>query len=437
MLLTADWVVPASHSPIAQGAVRVHGSRISAVGTFEDLRSEFPGDAVHEYRGCTIVPGLVNAHTHLALTCLKGLVPPQPFHEWLTHMPRAIDALSSDDMAASATHGAILAIASGSTVVGDIAYGPEAVAIAADTGLGGTFFWEVFGIAPDELPERLHELEYPADPAQACSGRLRCGISPHAPYTSGPGLLQTTHSLAEAQQAAFAVHAAESDAEMQLLRDGTGPFEDLTRQMAPDFQVPGRGAVGYLDDLGVLEGALLIHCVKVLPVELPVLARRARGAVVCPRSNEYLHNGRAAVRRMLEAGVPVGVGTDSLASNHDMDLMEEVRAIREAEPEIPTEDLLKMATVWGAQVLGLEAQFGSLGRGKQADIVVYRVSEDDPAEALIDQAGRSTVEAVVSGGVFRVIDGGAVFAVSPIERASHMARQKAAIALEGVEPGHL
>lgn len=437
MLVSAEWVIPGDGFPIQKGAVRVRGSRISAVGTLYDLRSQFPQDPIHDYPDCTIIPGLVNAHTHLALTCLKGLLPPQPFPEWLATIPKAIQALNADDLAASAVLGAVLSIAAGVTVVGDIAYGPEAIAIAADTGLGGTFYWEVLGITPDELADRLHELEYPADPASACDGRFRCGISPHSPYTSGPALLQTTRKIAEAQQTAFAIHAAESAAETELLRHGTGPLEEVAERMAPDFQAPGVGSIAYLNRLGVLDGAVAVHCTKAVLPDFRLLAKKAAGAVVCPRSNLYLQNGAADIRGLLDANVTVAIGTDSLASNSDLDLLAEARAAREAEPSLVAEELLRMMTVSGARVLGLQDHFGTITAGKQADLAIHRISTDDPVRAIIDEAGRSTVEAVMSGGVFRVLDGGLVFAVTPVERASHMAGQKAALALAGVSDGYL
>jgi cytosine/adenosine deaminase-related metal-dependent hydrolase len=433
MLLAADWVIPGAGFPVRDGAVRVRGSRIADVGDFDRLSAAYPDDPVHEYPGCTMLPGLVNAHSHLALSCMKGMLPPQPFHEWIKQMPAAVAALDADDMAASTTYGAVLAMVSGTTVVGDIAYGPEALAIAADTGLGGTFFWEVFGMPCTELARRLYDLEYPADPGRVCTDRLRCGISPHAPYTSGPDLIRATHTIAIEQHASFAVHVAESDAELELLRDGTGPFARLASRMIPHFEPPGTGAVTYLDQIGALEGTVAVHCVKVLPIELPLLARDAAGAVVCPRSNEYLHNGFAPVRRMLDAGVKVGIGTDSLASNTDLDLMNEARAVREHEPSVTPDEIVRMLTSAGAEVLGLIDDFGTLEQGKQADIVIHRLAGDDPVTQFVENASRSTVEAVVSGGVFRVLDGAPVFALSPVERASHMARQKVALAI-GSDP---
>ena len=160
-----------------------------------------------------------------------------------------------------------------------------------------------------------------------------------------------------------------------------------------------------------------------------MMAQRARGAVLCPRSNAYLMNSKAPAWRMHEMGVLLALGTDSLASNSDLDLFEEARALKKMEPRFSAERLIAMLTRSGARMLDLVGSFGTLEPGKQADISIFRVSGTDPYEALLESAGRSSVEAVMSAGVFRVIEGGPVFALSPVERASHLAREKAKIAV--------
>lgn len=429
MIVTADWVLPVAGPPIRDGALLISGSRIAEVGPRDFLIEKHPRAQVHPFEGCTIVPGLVNAHTHLALTALRGVVPSQPFHDWIKQIPKAYGALSPDDIAASTTHGAIQCILAGVTVVGDITYGPEGISIAADTGLGGTFYWEILGTTGDKLQRRLAAMEYPTDPEALCTGRLRCGLSPHAVYTSGPELLRATHAVATAQRSSFAIHAAESDAEIEVLRSGEGPLRDLAGRLADGFEATGAGVVGYLDGLGVLTDAVLIHGNRILPSEIPAVSRKARGVVLCPRSNAYLHNAKAPAKRLRDGGVLLALGTDSAASNENLDLLAEARALREIEPSFTAEDLLRMVTLSGACVLGLDEEFGTLEPGKQADLVVHRLPGVDPVGELIDRGGRSTVEAVMTGGVFRVLDGGPVFAVSPIERASHLARQKAALAV--------
>ncbi|MDZ4180893.1 MAG: amidohydrolase family protein [Coriobacteriia bacterium] len=429
MLLTASWVLPIRSDPIRHGAVLIHGSRIAEIGPADELLARHPNEPHKEFGGCTLLPGLVNAHTHLAMTCLKGLIPSRPFHEWIARIPTAWRALGADDIAASIAMGAILSITSGVTVVGDIAYGPESLAICADTGLGGTFYWEVLGIKASELPYALHDAEFPLDPARGFDGRLQAGISPHAPYTSGPELLRATHVIASAQRAAYAIHVAESPAEEELMRSGTGPLAGVAERLALGWKTPSTSTVRYLDGLGVLENAVAIHCVNVLPSDIPLIARRTAGIVLCPRSNRYLHVGDAPAERLAASDARLALGTDSLASNSDLDLFAEARALAVSAPGLGARYTVEMMTVGGAQVLGLDEHFGSLEPGRQADLAVYRTDGDNPYEALLAEAGRSTVEAVLAAGVWRMLEGAPTFGVSTIERASHLAGQRAALAL--------
>jgi cytosine/adenosine deaminase-related metal-dependent hydrolase len=377
------------------------------------------------------MPGLVNAHTHLALTCLAGLIPPMPFADWIARIPPAMSALSDDDLAASAALGALRNVASGVTVIGDITYGPESVATAADTGLAGRFYWEVLGETPDSLPQALVDMDFPTDCATACGVRVRCGVSPHAPYTSGPETLRGTYAIAQAERLGYVVHAAESDAETELLRSGTGPLADLAGRLAHGFEAPGTTPIAYLNRLGVLDGAVVVHCAKATHRDIATLARRAAGVVLCPRSNEYLMNGAPPAWSLDAAGIPLALGTDSQASNHDLDLFNEARHLAAIEPRFSPERLIRMLTLGGAEVLGMNDAFGSLTVGKQADMTVYRVSAADPYRALLEQAGRGKTEAVVSGGVWRMFSGGPTIGVSVIERASRLATERARLILDG------
>ncbi len=434
MLLTADWVVPVSSEPIRDGAVLIHGSRILAVGTAAELGASFEGQR-RDLPGCTIMPGLVNAHTHLALTCLRGVIPSMPFHDWITRIPRAFNALSPDDVVVSIALGAAHSMACGVTAIGDIAYGADSIAIAADTGLGGVFFWEVLGITPEQLPKTLGDAEYPTDPQAECRGRLRCGVSPHSVYTSGPELIKASHAMTRKQHAPFAIHVAESPAEEELVRSGEGPLADVARRLAAGFASIGDSEMAYLDGLGVLDGAIAVHCVNVTPDDAALMAGKVAGAVLCPRSNAYLHNGVPPVWTLEQAGVPLALGTDSSASNTDLDLFAEARALAAIEPRLSPSRLIEMMTIDAARILGIGADFGSLEPGRQADMAIYAVNGDDPLEALVAGAGRSTVESVMSAGVWRMLGGSPTFGVSPIERAAHLAGQRAALALALADDG--
>lgn len=430
MLITADWAVPVSSAPIRDGAVVLRNGLIEAVGPADGLAKKYAGVPRHDHPGCIIMPGLVNAHTHLALTCLKGLLPPQPFAEWIRRVPQAMLALNRDDLASSTALGAANCIQAGVTVVGDIAHGPESAAIAADAGLGGQFYWEVLGIPAKQIDDYLDAIEFPAG-RSGFTRRLNCGISPHAPYTSGPELIRAARALAAERRMGFAVHLAESVAETQLLHDGSGPLADLAKRLADGFEPPCKTPVAYMEMLGVLEGAVAVHCTQVLPVDIPVLARRVRGVVLCPRSNAHLNNGVAPAEKLGKGGVPLGLGTDSLASNETLDLFEEARALAEIAPGLGAERLVRMMTDEGAQILGLGDVFGSLARGLQADIAIFRIPHSkDPYEGLLQHAGRRSLEAVLSAGLWRILHGQPTFPVSFADRGSQLASMKAALALD-------
>lgn len=435
MLVTADWVLPVAGHPIRDGGVLVAGAHIEAVGDAESLRRANPGEAVHAYAGCTIVPGLVNAHTHVSLTALEGVLPSAPFPQWVRLLASVLRRLTPDDVAASAALGAIRALGSGVTVVGDVAYGPEAPAACADLGVAGTFFWEVFGITESQLAERLAEVEYPAD-GRGCGPRIQCGISAHSMYTSGPGLLRAVSGVARRSDRPMMLHVAESPAEMRLAVLGDGPLEPIARRFAARFRSPRTSPVTYLGRLGVLDGILAVHCVQLAHGDAERLAAQARGVALCPSSNAYLEAGSPPVAQLREAGVRLAVGTDSPASAPGTDVLAEARALAKLDRDLLPQRLLRMLTADGAEVLGLSERFGTLEPGKQADLVAFRVgTTDEPASALVSHGSPAGVEAVMTAGVWRVLGGHPAFGVDEIERAAGAVTEKAASVLRELEAG--
>jgi cytosine/adenosine deaminase-related metal-dependent hydrolase len=196
-------------------------------------------------------------------------------------------------------------------------------------------------------------------------------------------------------------HVAESPAEDALVRRGTGRLVSLAKRLAPDFETPGTGTVAYLDSLGILEDLIAIHAVQVDQTDIELLAEKARGVVLCPRSNLYLDCGAPPVRELREAGVAIALGTDSIASNRDFDLFEEARALREIDPKLTAETLLESMTSAGARLLGLDGH-GVLAAGGPADMTVLLLGgTDQPVRDVIGTARRKDVAAVMSAGVWR------------------------------------
>jgi len=404
-LLSADWVLPVCRPPLRAGAVLVDGPLVAEVGEAARLAAGHPEAVREHFEGCVLSPGLVNAHTHLTLSALAGVVPRRPFAEWLPLLVAALKPWEIADHEASGVIGAEESLRAGVTVVGDIAYGAAEVASASRAGLGGVYYWEVLGVEGGAVESELARLGYPTRP-DAFGPRAVCGLSPHSAYTAGPGLQQAMHAKAAELGVPLAIHVSESQAETDLLRDGSGPLAGVAGRTARGFTPSRTTTVRYLDAIGVLSDITAVHLCYLGEGDVDLLGGAARGVVTCPRSNRYLSNPPPDIAPLLAAGLPVGAGTDSSASNDDLNLMAEVRAIHEAEPDLSADTLVRLATLGGAQAIGVEERFGSLQEGKQADLAVFSIqAAEDTLDAFVRRAGRDTLRAVMSGGEWRVRDG--------------------------------
>lgn len=435
MIVSADWVLPISGRPIRNGAVWSRSGRIDTVGHVDDVMTAAGGlETIQHFAGCAIVPGLVNAHTHLSLTGLAGLIPTRSQRGWDTALSTALRALDDDDLSACATAGALHCLRTGVTVVGDVALGPDSLAACADTGLGGVFYWEVAGIKAEDLSGDLADREFPTNPGRSVAARARLGVSPQTPYTSGPGLLQAAHRVASTHLLGFAMHVAESPAERELMRAGTGALAATARRLAHGFVSPGTGTVEYLQRLGVLDGTVAVHCTNIDENDVVRLKRHARGVVLCPRSDAAMGNGTAPVSAFSRVGVCMALGTESLASVPDLDLFAEARALRGLDVTLTAARTLEIMTRDGAAVLGVDDAFGTLEHGKQADLVVIDVGATlDPESAVVTWGSPERVVAVISAGLWRVRDHKAVFPSDSTERACSRAGRRAAAALSSAE----
>jgi 5-methylthioadenosine/S-adenosylhomocysteine deaminase len=346
--------------------------RIAALGP--DAVVPHPqGTPAFRYPDGVLLPGFVNAHTHLELTGLRGSVPDPDFYRWIQHIRRAKDETSAESYLAWAREGVQEAWRHGTTVVADT--GTSGAVARALTELGGA------GIA-------YHEAIHP-DPARAeatmaaardmvarlrrdAGPRVVIGISPHAPYTVSRTLYVQVASYARAEGLPLAGHVAESAAETELVRDAAGPFAELWSRRGIPPDPPAASPVRLLADLGVLgPDFLAIHAVQADATDVEVLAAANAAVVVCPRSNARHGHGSAPLGRYLERGLRVALGTDSLASVDSLDLLEEAREAR-VRAGLSADEAIRLLTLDGARALGLEKETGSLEPGKWADLVVVR-----------------------------------------------------------------
>jgi cytosine/adenosine deaminase-related metal-dependent hydrolase len=392
-LLLARWLFPVGRPPIRDGAVAIRGGAIAGMGNRADLLAAHPGVPRLDLGDAALLPGLVNCHTHLEL-CGPPLEAPEGcFALWLIavigrqrQQPAAAEAAQAE-----ASAGRLLA--GGTTAIGEVSRTGQSLAPLLRAGLRGILYREVLGLAPGEAQTRADAARCDLDRMgrAAQQSLLRIGLSPHSPYSLSEELFAACRALGREAAAPSCIHAAESPEEAALLARGEGPIPGLLYPavgQAPPARRRASSPVAYLEALGVLErGLLVIHAVHVDDEDRRRLAAQGVGVAHCPRSNAWLSGAVAPVPAYLAAGIPVGLGTDSLASVPTLDLWDEMRAALAVHGgRLTAARVLEMATLGGARVLGLAGAVGSLAVGKRADLIAVPAAgivPSDPEASLI------------------------------------------------------
>jgi cytosine/adenosine deaminase-related metal-dependent hydrolase len=365
----AGSVHPVTAPPITDGAVLVaDDGRIAAVGAHAQVPDP-PGARRVEFTGAVVVPGLVNTHTHLELTHLAGRNPEREFSRWIRTIRSLKDATTPDEFDHSAEQGVRDCWAAGVTCVADTGSTGAPLRALARLGARGIYYQEVFGPDPADRAASLAELQAAlVRLAPVATSRARLGVSPHAPYSVSEPLYRAVAELARREALPLAVHLAESREETALVRDGAGSFAEALRARGIAVVARHCSPVQYVLQLGVLASGncLAIHCVQVDERDVQTLKQSGAGLATCPRSNRAHAHGTAPLAAFRAAGIPVGLGTDSVVSAGDVNLWAEARAAG-----LDGEDALRMLTIEGARALRLESEIGSLEVGKAADLAVF------------------------------------------------------------------
>jgi cytosine/adenosine deaminase-related metal-dependent hydrolase len=403
-IFEADWVCSVSAPPVRNGSLVVEGGRIVSSPPTKPAgadRVSFPG--------CAIIPGFVNAHAHLELTVLRGFLEDLPFDAWIPRLTRAkYQQLSRHEMLQSARLGAIEGLRAGVTCVAEVMDLGVSWQAMREFGLQGIAYQEVFGPAESQAEEAVAGLRKKVDEYRRDeTATLRAGVSPHAPYTVSAKLFRAINDYAQREGLRLTTHIAESKEESLFVREGTGPFAEAHRKRGIDVKPGGCSPIAYLDRLGLLHPEmLLVHAVEVEDSDLDILKARRPALAHCPKSNAKLSHGVAHITDIQKSGVPIGLGTDSVASNNVIDMFEEMRvAIFQQRARTQRWDALdayavfRMATLGGAACLGLDKHLGSLDAGKRADFAVVDLNDPalhpiyDPIQTMVYSASRQNVKA--------------------------------------------
>ena len=391
--LKARYLFPIDGDPIPDGEVTIRGDTIEAVG--QDLSND-----ARDLGNVALLPGLVNAHTHLEFSDVEvplgesGMSLP----DWIRLVvdKRRRQLREASDYAAARREaveaGLQEAQLSGTVALGEIATLGWPEDAFDDTTIDATIFFEMIGRSSEQTDPLLHQAYDHFSLGKSAATPFRAGLSPHAPYSIHAELVARSALLSHQHQIPLTMHLAESIEELELLDSSSGPL----REMLEDFEAWDPAAVprgirplDYLQMLELAHRVLVVHGNFLAEDEIQYLGsqRDHMSVVYCPRTHAYFQHGEYPLRKLLDAGVAIALGTDSRASNPDLNLFAEMRAVAQSFSYVPLRMILEMGTIAGARALGLDNEYGSLTPGKRARLTCVPLPDssiDDPHELLLD-----------------------------------------------------
>ena len=404
MIIPARWIFPVTSVPLHNHAVIVEAGRIREI---RPLRISDPDPG--EY---CLLPGFVNAHTHLAYTGLRNLFDALPFFAWIRKLTEIKLSLSREDVILSTQLGISECLRNGITTVADMSDLEDSVEVLSAAPLRGIFYWEVFGVEKDAADRTWNDLDRRYDQLETkfSSDRLRIGISPHASYTVRPELYSRIADWAIKRQVPVSFHLSESRAEEDFIREKKGVIADFLRERALDWGMLGSSSIQHVYKTGIFKTKPVIaHAVHASEDDLDILQASGVAVAHCPKSNAKFGHGIAPIQTMTEKGICVAIGTDSAASNNRFDMIEEIRFAlfqqrsRYQKHILTEQKMLEMMTIDGARALQMEKDIGSLETGKFADLALVRIpshysSADQVLNHLIYSAsGSDVLKTFISG----------------------------------------
>jgi 5-methylthioadenosine/S-adenosylhomocysteine deaminase len=395
MIITCAKLIACKHNanPIIDGALVINKGIIRAVGQAAYILNRFPKQDVLRLQSTVIMPGLVNVHAHIELPSLLDSIRAQSFPDWVLNLIRAKKKLNHRDYASATSENIDTLIQTGTTTAAEICTHAASPALLKNSGLRAVVYNEIINMGSKLLLS-----------SRKNSALVKFGLSPHTPYTVSKGLLLDIEKLAKKKQLRLAMHIAESKDELKLLQGKKSGLEKLYEFAHWDlgWAPQGSSSFEYLDRIGFLSPRLLaVHAVQVTDQDIRLIKKAKVSVAHCPRSNKELGIGRMPLKKLLDAGITVGLGTDSLASSPSLNMWDEMRYAYQIHRRdgITAEDILQIATNSGATSLGLDKEIGTLEPGKKADIIAVllpKKNTDDLYSDLLRET-KSCIMTMVNG----------------------------------------
>ena len=392
MIYRARFACTPDRPVIENAGLEVRDGRVISLGP---ARGRAGADEI-DLGDVLLLPGLINAHTHLELSCLRREIPFDGcFADWVATLLRRLPVRESEDKArASIRAGIEESLGSGVTTVADIGYGARQIAELSSSPLRAICFLETLGTG-SRCDAAIHDLDLAVEETKPDPPSWWAGLSPHAPYSTEGRLYGRAIARARKRGWPICTHLAETREEDEFLRKGSGPLRGLLSSrglIGATFEAAGCGPVEWVERAGLLEaGAVLVHVNYATDRELEMIAGSDCSVVFCPRAHRFFGHAAHRFAAMMALGINVCLGTDSLASNDSLSILDEWRFLHAEHPELEFEVLLKMSTSCAARALGIEDFVEGLERGRLADFITVPVrsssSEGAMREVLESDAG--------------------------------------------------
>lgn len=414
MLITAKYVFPVTSEPIMNGAVLIQGDRIADIGEFSSLRLRYPDEDVEDFGMAAIMPGLIDLHTRLEKSVLRGGVADKPYSEWIVSVLNHSVQLEQSDWYDSAILGGLDALSSGITTVVDITGTGAAGRAAQELGLRGVIYREVGAMDKMRVDYAMHSAQRDIDnwKADFDPDRITVGIAPAAIYANHPSVFQRVTAIAIRDDLPVAMRLASSREEYNFVMYGSSMFavDNMNEEVRGYVEIPpwlpfGVTPVRYALNWGAFDApnVLLVHAVHVNDEDIKKLREFDVAICTCPSANAKLGMGVAPLSEFLKAGLRVGLGTDSPAATESTDMLSEMRMgqllhrASDTSRFLTSQEILELATIGGARALRQDDKIGSLEVGKLADVIAVDLSashqslDQNPVSALVSTCTASDV----------------------------------------------